>query len=154
MPLAVETLSDEAFAPFGRVVDVPAREPDSVGDPWRWWATAAVLDHGERPYAVGYLEVEPGRPAFDWAERHDRSEEMVIPLHGEVLLYASAPEPEDFHVFRVRPGQAVILGKGVWHGAPLAAAGAASAIVLLAERTGELDTDKVSFEEIVVEEDA
>jgi ureidoglycolate lyase len=151
MPLAVETLSDEAFAPFGRVVDVPTREPDAVGDPWRWWASAAVLDHGERPCAVGYLEVEPGHATFDWAERHNESEEMVVPLGGELHVYVAAPEPEQFRVFRVRPGQAVILGKRVWHGAPLARL-PTSAIVLLAERTGELDTDKVSFEEIAVEE--
>jgi ureidoglycolate lyase len=153
MPLGVENLEAESFARFGRVIDVPGREPDAAGDPWRWWARAAVLDHGERPCAVGYLEVEPGRAGFDWAERHHRSEEMVIPLGGELHVYVAAPEPEDFRVFRVRPGQAVILGKGVWHGAPLARR-PASAIVLLAERTGELDTDKVSFEEIAVEEDA
>ena len=154
MPLAVESLEAEAFARFGRVVDVPRAEPDARGDPWRWWAQTTLLDYGERPYAVGYLELEPGRGGFDWAERHHRSEEMVVPVRGELLLYAGAPEPDDFHIFRVRPGQAAILAKGVWHGAPLATAAPASAIVLLAERTGELDTDKVSFEEIVVEEDA
>lgn len=150
MRVAVEPLDAEAFAPFGRVVETPAREPDSTGDPWRWWAQTALLDHGERPYAVGYLEVEPGRTGFDWAERHRRSEEMVIPVRGELLLYAAAPEPEGFHLFRVGPGQAVILGKGVWHGAPLAAAEPASAIVLLAEGAGERDADMVRFEELVV----
>jgi ureidoglycolate lyase len=151
MPLAVENPTAESFAPFGRFVAAPADEPDAVGDPWRWWAQTAVLDRGERPYAVGYLEVDAGRSGFDWAERHRESEEMVIPVAGELLLYAAAPDPDDFRVFRLRPGQAVVLGKGVWHGAPLAAGGPASAIVLLAERTGELDTDKVSFEELTVE---
>ena len=152
MPIAVEELAAEAFAPFGRVVDVPSGDPDAVGDPWRWWARSAVLDRGERPYAVGYLEVEPGSAGVDWAERHSRSEEMVIPLDGELLVYAAAPEPEGFRIFRVRPGQAVILGKGVWHGAPLAPGGRARAIVLLAEGAGELDTDMVQFEELGVEE--
>jgi ureidoglycolate lyase len=153
MPLAIESLEAESFARFGRVVDVPAREPDAVDDPWRWWAQTALLDHGARPCAVGYLELEPGRTGFDWAERHNESEEMVVPLGGELHVYVAAPEPEDFHLFRVRSGQAVILGKGVWHGAPLARR-PTSAIVLLAERTGELDTDRVSFDEIAVEEDA
>lgn len=151
MPIAVEELAAEAFAPFGRVVDVPSRNPDAVGDPWRWWARSAVLDRGESPYAVGYLEVESGSAGFDWAERHSRSEELVIPVEGEILVYAAAPEPEGFRVFHVRRGQAVILGKGVWHGAPLAAAGRARAIVLLAEGAGELDTDMVQFEELSVE---
>ena len=153
MRLRVDELAAESFAPFGRVVDVPSRDPDAVGDPWRWWAQTALLERGERPYAVGYLEVEPGRATFDWAERHAESEEMVIPLNGELLIYAAAPEPQEFRVFRVRPGQAVILGKGVWHGAPLSSSGTARAIVLLAERTGELDTAKVQFEELTVEAD-
>jgi ureidoglycolate lyase len=147
----IEELSAEAFSPFGRVVDAPRRDPDSVGDPWRWWAQTALLDRGERPYAVGYLEVEPGRTGFDWAERHNRSEELVIPVRGELLLYAGAPDPDGFRVFRVRPGQAVILAKGVWHGAPLAADGPAAALVLLLERTGEVDTDLVQFPQVEVQ---
>jgi ureidoglycolate lyase len=154
---AAEPLTADAFAPFGRVVDAPAREPDSKGDPWRWWAETAVLDAGDRRYAVGYLEVEPGRSAFDWAERHMRSEELVIPVRGELLLYAGPPDQSSepardrFRVFRVRPGQAVVLGRGVWHGAPLAADGPASALVLLQERTGQEDTELVRFDEVPVE---
>ena len=157
---ATEPLTADAFAPFGRVVDSPEREPDSKGDPWRWWAETALLDTGDRRYAVGYLEVEPGRLAFDWAERHMRSEELVIPVRGELLLYAGPPEQgseparDRFRVFRVRPGQAVVLGRGVWHGAPLAADGPASALVLLQERTGQEDTELVRFEEVPVEADS
>jgi len=136
--IPVEPLSAEAFAPYGRVVDVPQRPPDAVGDPWRWWDETALLEEGR--YAVGYLEVEPGRVAFDWAERHEDSEELVIPVGGELLVYVGEP----YRVFRVRPGQAVILGKGVWHGAPLAAASSASAIVLLGAERG---TETVRFEE-------
>jgi ureidoglycolate lyase len=152
MPLAVEELSAEAFAQFGRVVDAPDRSPDASGEAWRWWAEAALLDQADRPYAVGYLQLEPARRAFDWAERHMRSEEMVIPTNGELLLYVAAPEPRDFHVFRLAPGQGAILAKGTWHGAPLAAAGPTGAIVLLAQDTGAVDTDKVQFEELAVEE--
>ena len=151
MPVAIEELRAEAFAPFGRCVDVPEREPDSVGDPWRWWAETTLLDRGERPYAVGYLDVEPGGAEFDWAERHERSEEMVIPVAGELLVYVAAGDPADFRVFRARPGQAVVLAKGTWHGAPLAVSAPARAIVLLVEGTGEHDTAMVRFEEVKVE---
>ena len=154
---AVDQLTDEAFAPFGRVIVRPARESDAKGDPWRWWAETAVLEPNDRGYAVGYLEVEPGRSGFDWAERHLRSEELVIPVRGELLLYVGPPDQADqparerFRVFRVTPGQAVVLGKGVWHGAPLAADGPATALVLLLERTGREDTDLAAFDEVPVE---
>jgi ureidoglycolate lyase len=155
--IRVEPLSRDAFAPFGRVVEAPAREPDSVGDPWRWWADTALLERSDGRYAIGYLEVRDGRRGFDWAERHLETEELVIPVRGELLLYAGPPDrgerpdPERFRVFRVRPGQAVLLGKGVWHGAPLTAEGEATALVLLLERTGENDTETVEFDEIPVE---
>jgi ureidoglycolate lyase len=152
----VEELSADAFAPFGRIVDTPRRPADSEGDPWRWWAEAAFLDAAPGRYAVGYLEVDDGRGGFDWAERHLESEELVVPVRGELLLYAgppdqgSEPAPERFRVFRVRPGQAALLGKGVWHGAPLAAGGQATALVLLREGTGASDTELVRFAEVAV----
>ncbi|MBD0330763.1 MAG: ureidoglycolate lyase [Thermoleophilia bacterium] len=155
--IAVEPLTAEAFASFGRILDVPAREPDNAGDPWRWWAETALVARAEGRYAVGYLEVENGRRGFDWAERHLESEEVVIPVRGELLLYAGPPDQGDapsrdrFRIFRVRPGQAVILGKGVWHGAPLAAGGSATALVLLLEGTGQNDTQMAHFDEIPVE---
>jgi ureidoglycolate lyase len=154
LSLKVEALESEAFAPFGQVVDLPRGQPDAEGDPWRWWARTALVDQGERPYAVGYLAVEPSRTAFDRAERHLRSEELVAPLTGEILLYVAAPDPDAFRVFRVCPGQAVVLARGVWHGAPLVAAHPAHVLVLLAEGAGTSDIDKVQFEELVVESEA
>jgi ureidoglycolate lyase len=155
--IRVEPLTADAFAPFGRVVDAPERAPDSKGDPWRWWADTALLERADGRFAVGYLEIENGRSGFDWAERHLGSEELVIPVRGELLLYAGPPDQGDapsrdrFRVFRMRPGQAALLGKGVWHGAPLAAGGSATALVLLLEGTGQNDTEMARFDEIPVE---
>jgi ureidoglycolate lyase len=140
--IPVEPLSEEAFAPFGRVIDTPSNEPDAVGNLWRWWGDAGLLEDGQ--YAVGYLDVDPGRSGFDWAERHPDSDELVIPVCGELLVYVGEP----YRVFRVRAGQAVILAKGVWHGAPMAADGPASAIVLLRARRG---TEMIRFERMEVE---
>ena len=153
----VEPLTADAFQPFGRVIEPPGREPDATRDPWRWWAETAVLESDDRGYAVGYIEVEPAHAAFDWAERHLRSEELVIPVSGELLLYVGPPnqgnEParERFRVFRVEPTRAVVLRKGVWHGAPLAGDGPATALVLLLERTGQEDTEVTTFDEVRVE---
>jgi ureidoglycolate hydrolase len=57
------------------------------------------------------------------------------------------PPFERFQVFKVRAGQAVLLDRGVWHGAPLAIDKPLNAIVLLLSRTGELDLSLVRFEE-------
>lgn len=159
--LAVEPLTSEAFSPFGRVVDLPGRDHDAAGPGWRWWAETALLDGDERPWGVGYLDLEPAPPRFDWAERHARTLEGMFPLSGEVLVYVGPPEhPEEpsriadherFRVFRVPLGAGVIMDRNVWHGAPLATSGPARALVLILEGTGQYDVTVVRFPEAPVE---
>jgi ureidoglycolate hydrolase len=54
---------------------------------------------------------------------------------------------ERFEVFRVRQGQGVLLGRGVWHGAPLALDRPLNVIVLLHQNTGQEDTAVVRFQD-------
>ena len=152
--LAVRRLEPEAFARYGTVVERPARAHDAEGPGWRWWAGTASLAATGDAYGIGFLDLEPAPLEFDWAERHARSPEMIVALTGDCLVYvASGPEeaaPGAFEVFRLHPGQGVILAPGVWHGAPLAASGPAAAMVLLRERTGVEDTAMVRFETVPV----
>lgn len=149
MKLSITTTTPEAFNRFGQIVQQPQQEPDAEGPGWSWWAWVASLDGGETNYAVGFLDLEPAELKFDWAERHMNTPEMVIPILGTCLLYVAPakhidkpgqmPSLEEFQVFRLEPGQAVILNAGVWHGAPMAEEQAAKAIVLLKAGTGEDD---------------
>ena len=153
--LAVRPLERGAFAPYGTVVEQPGRAPDAEGPGWRWWAETAALAATGDAYGVGFLDLEPAPLEFDWAERHERSPEMIVALAGDCLVYVApadpgTDEPGPFEVFRLRPGQGVILAPGVWHGAPLAAAGPAAAMVLLREGTGTEDTAIVRFEAVQV----
>jgi ureidoglycolate hydrolase len=80
---------------------------------------------------------------------------MIVALAGDCLVYVAPAdpgrnEPGSFEVFRLRPGQGVILSPGVWHGAPLAAVGPAAAMVLLRERTGVEDVAIVRFDGVPV----
>jgi ureidoglycolate hydrolase len=153
--LAAEPLEAGAFAPFGAVVDRPDRPVDASGPGWSWWGENELLAASDRGYGIGYLDLVPGPAGFDWAERHMASQELIAPLGGTCLVYAGPPECLDqpaalppldrFRVFRVQPGQAVILAAGVWHGAPLADGGPARAMVLLRKGTGSDDTVVVRF---------
>jgi ureidoglycolate lyase len=155
--LPVEPLEPSAFSPFGAVVDRPPRAPDATGPGWEWWGETLSVAATERGYGVGYLELEAAEPWFDWAERHMQSQELIAPLDGRILVYVGPPEsPEQpdalppldrFRVFRLEPGQAVVLAPGVWHGAPHAEGGAARAMVLLQQGTGRDDTVVVRFED-------
>jgi ureidoglycolate hydrolase len=153
--LAVRPLAQADFAPYGTVVAQPARAHDADGPGWRWWAETASLASTGDAYGIGFLDLEPAPLEFDWAERHERSPEMIVALVGACLVYVAAAdpsreEPGAFEVFRLRRGQGVILSPGVWHGAPLASGGPASAMVLLRERTGIEDVAIVRFDGVQV----
>ncbi len=153
--LPVEPLAAEAFAPFGRVVATPARGPNAEGPGWRWWGETVTLAAGDRPYGVGRLELAPVAAAFDWAERHERSEELILPATDCLVHVAAAsagglPPLGTFRVFHVPAGEGVILGRGVWHGAPLAVAEPGTAVVLLLEGSGRDDTEAVRFDDTPV----
>jgi ureidoglycolate hydrolase len=161
MSLPIRTLTDAAFEPFGRVIQQPTRDPDAIGPGWSWWADTQLLEGDGRSWGVGYLDLEPAEPRFDWAERHMRTLEAIVPLGGSCLVYVAPPDhveepdrlpPFDrFQVFRVPPGSGVVMDRGVWHGAPLADGGPTKAMVLILEGTGREDVTMVRFEETPVE---
>jgi ureidoglycolate lyase len=158
--LRARDLTPEAFAPYGRVIAQPDRGEDASGPGWRWWAETVPLPTDGRGFGVGYLDLRPAPLRFDWAERHLRSLEVIVPLGGDCLVYVGPPEHreepsripgrERFEVFRVPPGTGVAMEPGVWHGAPLAQR-ETTAIVLLLEGTGRDDVTVVRFEDAPVD---
>ena len=155
MNLPIIDLTPDRFAPYGQVIAPPTAPPDAAGPGWRWWAETALLPETDRPYAVGYLDLRPALLTFDWAERHLRSAEVIVPVGGDCLVYVAPPDHPDqparrppldrFEVFRVRSGRAVLLAPGVWHGAPLAIDRPLAALVLLRQGTGTDDVDLARF---------
>jgi ureidoglycolate lyase len=160
MALRARELSADAFAPYGRVIEAPARAGDATGPGWTWWAETALLAGDGRPWGVGCLTLEPSELRFDWAERHMRTLEAVVPTTGDVFVYVGPPEHLDepirppsldrFEVFRVRQGAGVVMDRGVWHGAPFAADRPTVAFVLLLEGTGRTDVALVRFHDTPV----
>lgn len=161
MKLTIEPLTADAFEEFGQVIEQPNRTPDATGPGWQWWGETALLASDGRPYGIGYLDLQPADLRFDWAERHMRSAEMLIPSGGDCLVYvgpADHPEEPDrlpsldrFRVFRVQTGQGVLLQPGVWHGAPLAIDRPLNVVVLLLQATGSTDTSVVRFNDTPID---
>ncbi len=156
MELEIEALSQEAFAPFGVVITQPERAAESGGQGWQWWGHLALLPGVGDGYGIGFLDLQPvGAVRIDWAERHADSHEFIAPAGDDCLLYVAPPEHPDeldrlppldhFRLFRVPPGQAVVLNPKVWHGAPLALAGPTRAMVALRWDTGPDNSCIVPF---------
>lgn len=88
------------------------------------------------------------------------SDELLIPMGADCLVYVGpADHPEEpmhlpsldrFRVFRLTPGQGVLLHKGVWHGAPMALDKPLNVTVLLLKETGKIDGYVVRFEDTPV----
>jgi ureidoglycolate lyase len=160
--LKVRELSAQAFARYGRVIEAPARPSEASGAGWSWWAETVLLAGDGRPWGVGYLDLEPTELRFDWAERHLRTLEAIIPTGGDAFVYTGPPEHLDdptrlppferFEVFRVPAGQGVVMDRGVWHGAPFAAGRRTGAVVLIQEGTGRSDVTLVRFPPVAFEE--
>jgi ureidoglycolate hydrolase len=89
------------------------------------------------------------------------SDELLIPIGADCLVYVGPPEYPDepdrlpdlerFKVFRLRDGQGVLLGKAVWHGAPMALDKHLNVTVLLLKDTGKVDGHLVRFEDTPVQ---
>jgi ureidoglycolate hydrolase len=160
MELTIESLTAQAFAPFGQVINQPSMPPSATGPGWQWWGETALLAADQRPYGIGYLTLEPAELSFNWAERHMRTAELLIPSGGDCVVYVGPPDhPEQpdhlpplerFRVFRVRQGDGVLLHAGVWHGAPLAIDRPLNVVVLLLQHTGASDTSVVRFQDTPV----
>jgi ureidoglycolate lyase len=163
MQIQAEALTGSAFAPFGEIIQRPSQDPTAVGPGWQWWGETVSLPGDGRPFGIGFLQLQPVAPRFDWAERHMRSHELLVPIGGDCLVYVGPPDYPDqpdrlpaleqFRVFRVQEGQSVLLHPGVWHGAPLAVDAPMNVVVLLLEQTGNIDTSVVRFEATPVEID-
>lgn len=158
--LVAEELTADAFADLGHVIDRPPRDHDADGPGWQWWAETSALRSDGRPWTFGYLNLTTSPLRFDWAERHLRTQEVVVAGSSDILMYVAAPvagEPDrlppldSFRVFRVPAGRALVMEPGVWHGAPLTLDLDSNALVLLLEGTGRDDVTVVRFSDTPVE---
>ncbi len=104
MKLKIEDLTPETFAPFGEVITQPARTRDASGPGWTWWGQNHLLAGGDRNYAIGYLDLQPAELSFDWAERHMHSDELLVPMGEDCLVYVGPPDYPDRAGTSARPG--------------------------------------------------
>jgi ureidoglycolate lyase len=120
VPVKVELLTAEAFAPFGEVMSAESREPDfhglsSVGWKLPFSATAEPL--------IMTLSSRYTGMRFTKLERHLNVTQTFIPLGRVPSVIAVAaptagdriPEPEDVHAFILDGTAGYSLKKGAWH---------------------------------------
>jgi ureidoglycolate hydrolase len=147
--LAVEVMSDEAFEPFGWLIDAPRETPPAfVGVATRGWSVPFEIAGNVQVCA---LFTEFAGVRFDKLERHLHVTQTFIPMSGSVSVVAVAPsagvdDPRppavaDVRAFLVDPARGYVLRRGTWHSLdrlPLQPPGATFAMITEVETTDEM----------------
>lgn len=141
----------QSFARFGSVVPIPMTRPTAADASFAYWSDLAHY-HIEGETEIGLCTVfRQDAPRVAWMERHARTPEFLIPADGPFLL----PVMDDagaVEIFRVEPGEAVVIGEGVWHSAchPVEAE-SATYFVVFRRGTPHEDVTKQDVEPVSVE---
>jgi ureidoglycolate lyase len=118
------TLTAEAFAPFGEVIEASDRVqvmPINYGQTTRFHDLARidVADEGGRAITSIFRGRPLDPPILRIVERHPLGSQAFVPLSGRPYLVAVAPagdfDPAKLTVFRAAAGQGVNYAKGTWH---------------------------------------
>ena len=144
--LPVKRLEGEGFARYGayaRVIPASARAlgpapiqfmPDLLRMSCDGRVGFSVNRLAKRTFAITALEC------------HDRAQEAILPLDGDVLVHLAPPTRksavpvDEIEVFLVPRGTMLLIEPGVWHHAPFPVGeGDCHVLVVLPERTYEND---------------
>ena len=119
--IPIVSLDDPRYQPIARLVVFPASDRARVGQFFPAYAGFTIPDN---TVDVSFLYSFRREPTVGF-DRHLRTEEMFVPLEGDVVVPLAAcrhpddpeeqPTPEDFVAARVRQGEALILRANVWH---------------------------------------
>jgi ureidoglycolate lyase len=121
--LTPQPLTQEAFAPFGTVLQRAGAESYMINDgTTRRFNALASVDPGPDGTVIASIFHGARRPsliAVRMLERHPLGDQLFFPLGGGdwlvVVAAGERPTPRDFRCFRARPEQGVRYARGVWH---------------------------------------
>ena len=143
--LTPQRATPEAFARFGAVVPAPSAEPTAADATFAYWSDLAhyrIDGETEVGLCTVYRQADP---RVTWMERHDRTPEFLIPTDGPFLLPVMDGDGA-VALFRVEPGEAVVISGGVWHSACLpASADSATYFVVFRRGTPREDVTKTDI---------
>ncbi|WBL63142.1 ureidoglycolate lyase [Thauera sp. WB-2] len=125
LPLAVEPLTHEAFAPFGQLIEARDAAPHftiNAGNTERYHDLARIEPGPEGRVIVSIFRGQPRALPFtvNMMERHPLASQAFIPMSGKPYLVVVAPAgapptAQDLTVFLARGDQGVNYAPGVWH---------------------------------------
>lgn len=146
-------VTPQRFAGFGSVVVAPTAAPTSKAADYKFWSDLAHYQiEGETE--IGICTVYRLLTTdISSMERHLHTPEILIPIDSPFILplLRDGDTAEKSGVFRVEPGQAVVIDAGIWHGACLPAErDIASYFVIFKRHTPHTDVVKKNLPTIEI----
>ena len=159
IPLEVQPLTREAFAPFGDVIeasDAVRHFTINAGNTERYHDLANIEPGPDGRVIVSIFRGQPRQLPFTvhMMERHPLASQAFIPMSGRPYLVVVAPagEPPAAHnlkVFLARGDQGVNYATGVWHHPLLALDGVCDFLVV--DRSGpNPNCDEVQLDDFAI----
>lgn len=124
--IKVQTLTKEAFAPFGHVLMLNPGKPLIKPQPPQFTDRIPFeVDDGNPEFVYALLERREFK--FSNMERHLKVTQGFFPLHGGAAIVTvapatnpndpeSLPSPDSVKAFLLESYNAVVINRGVWHG--------------------------------------
>lgn len=124
--IKVQTLTKEAFAPFGHVLMLNPGQPLIKPDPPQFTDRMPFsVDDGEAEFVYALLERREFK--FSSMERHLKVTQGFFPLYGGPAIITMAPATESsdletlpsadsIKAFLLDSHTAIVINRGVWHG--------------------------------------
>jgi len=145
--IKVEKLTEEAFAPFGKVLMTEGRDFGGEEGMYKWYEKQSAVE-GAETVAVNLLTAIERDFVCKKFEAHARTTETILPLTGG-LIVAGVPAGEvageRLRAFYVPVGMGVSWAPGAWHYAPYPIGGDATCAIIFRHGTGG---DDVEFAEL------
>ena len=148
--VSASLMTPETFAPFGRILMRPKRDPDIQNDALGYWHALDPIGFERQP-VWGYLEVYARPRVFDRLERHCDAHEVFIPVSGAAYMpFARGGDPDDpdatpdldtLTVFRVESPVSFVIGRGIWHAVGFPLERSAAYLLALEAHTPSDDLD-------------
>lgn len=149
----IQTLTEENFAPFGKVLTTQNRPYGGSEGIFKWYEMQAQIDNAET-VSVNLLTTIQRDLICSLFESHQKTEEILLPLTGDMIVAgipAGEPREDRVEAFLVPVGMGISWKPGVWHYAPYPLQKEATCAIIFRHGTGQDDAIYQELDEITLE---
>jgi ureidoglycolate lyase len=154
LKIHAKRISHENFSEFGSVLTDPENVPTSKGAEYTFWSDMVhFLIPGETEIGLCTVSRQPAAQILG-VERHNETPEILIPIDASFILplLLDGEPAQQMAAFQVNVGEAVVIDRGVWHGACFPVGkNEATYFVIFRRHTPYEDVEKKSIEPVLIE---